>query len=292
MVNEGADPDEPTLDVDYLSEIVKRLGPPGFGDSVDGKRLRCCQDRAGTVAEALKDKDAFIVIGCRADFSLTAPQELNHWVPCWHRSQLEDWLFEKCHDDAEEQLSAKWNQMQAEILEQDDEVLEESLRFAQAAVSNQMEFWQVLRQHDFLAVEVPADGNCAIWSCISLESGSPPSMNADFVFDTATMMGHRQDTLIESHGAYFFHCCQEHDPSIASTPLFIAGLLGCLHVNLFFVSCCILLYPFVVWPMVLPCRTCSRCGRNVLMIQIGTTFLRPCAFMRSCRQERDRKSEI
>ena len=125
----------------------------------------------------------------RADFKPEAnPIKMNHWMPCWPATEIM-WQCEK------DRLKTQRERKERVLLEQLQEAPEEAdliydyLRET-AESSNAFEALvdRVFKNTGLLPKNVQADGNCGIWSLVSLFRGSP--------FDPSSLSseGHRSDS--------------------------------------------------------------------------------------------------
>lgn len=118
-------------------------------------------------------KDPWLVVACRADYQRSTFQTLNHFVPAFTRAQLGEEAFAMVTDAAlkkvDKQLEKSWRRMCADSSSSDE--WGESLKEHIQRLQQKKEFLQMMHQMSLHAGEVPADGNCALWSVLSLIDG-------------------------------------------------------------------------------------------------------------------------
>ena len=112
--------------------------------------------------------------------------ELNHWIPCWHRSQLGDAAFQLGLKTYEHSMISKKVKIQAVMVdctetledegEQEDEhiqaVLENAMHDMELAEAEEKCF-AALHSLDLIPEQVPGDGNCGLWSILKLQDTGP-----------------------------------------------------------------------------------------------------------------------
>ena len=147
------------------------------------------------VNPSYNDKNTWFFVSCRADFEGGPVHSANHFVPAWHRDQIGGDMFAltmasvmkeitdrkaliaeelvrlmaECNDDEEDEDSENesGNDAYTDSLLDDDKIL-----------SNQLEFVRLVAAKGLVPEFVPADGNCGLWSMLSLERGSPQAVDA------------------------------------------------------------------------------------------------------------------
>lgn len=98
---------------------------------------------------------------------------LNHFVPLFRRGEEGEELWNKISSESRNRLSKKIQQFAATVAE-DDEIADEfslSMRDHLHKLESQQEFMRLMHQLGFHPAVVPADGNCALWSVLTLQGG-------------------------------------------------------------------------------------------------------------------------
>ena len=142
--------------------------------------------------------DTFFLVACRADFVRASFLELNHYVPAWSRQQL-GLLWDSLVSQTTNKLAKKLSNARARLnlLDSDEEDLEvcrETQIIEIEKLEHRQEFFAVMFGMDLFPVEVPADGNCMLWSLRSLRCG--PSIRTSLT-NNEKVAQTREDTCLE-----------------------------------------------------------------------------------------------
>lgn len=135
------------------------------------------------------DKDTWFLLATRADFKKGEFLTLNHFQPGWHKKQLsaEDW--DECQVSTVKDLMLREgkNARDMEALLKKAKKMD-PIDFAawQNSLEEEKEQLQDESQavKDFLSLDihmenVPADGNCGLWTMLSWENGFPAAVLED-----------------------------------------------------------------------------------------------------------------
>ena len=119
--------------------------------------------------------DTWVLAACRADFVKAPFQQLNHYMPVWTKKQMGSDDFEKTMKHSLAKIDKKILSLNKK-LERDsddsmDEALQESILPHIGWNHRRKAFFQNLEEMGLLPVEVPGDGNCLLWSVVSLLAG-------------------------------------------------------------------------------------------------------------------------
>eukprot|EP00435_Cladocopium_sp_Y103_P023179 s4175_g5.t1 len=122
----------------------------------------------------LASPDVWIFAAVRADWQRGSFRQLNHFIPVFSKQQLEkceEGLFESTTKAAIAKLDQNLRKTHQRIEDESDDDLAESLKDRLALLNSKADFFQTMHGMDLHALEVPADGDCAIWSVLTLFGG-------------------------------------------------------------------------------------------------------------------------
>ena len=132
-------------------------------------------------------KNTWFVVSCRADLEPAPVQYANHFVPAWHKLQLGEEGYKDCYQYALQPLTHYANEVEERLLklmetgdsesseaEEVNDGLVENLLDIQKNLNMQINFLKQCSKYDLVPDLVPADGNCGLWSCLSLLSDVLP----------------------------------------------------------------------------------------------------------------------
>ena len=128
------------------------------------------------------------LVCCRADFKRDQHYACNHWLPAFHKDQLgEDWSVRKLQAAADLQdrileqtkvVTKVTTEQEDSDEEADDQAFASALEYL-SLLESQQAWFQQLAESDLVAEEVPADGDCGLWSVLALQAGEVGSRNVD-----------------------------------------------------------------------------------------------------------------
>ena len=134
--------------------------------------------RLGSPAEVhapLDSIDTWVFVACSADYSRKAVSQLNHWMPAWPKAQIgEHWDALVQH--GKNKMDKKVKSLQARIsgVDSDDseaEGIKASLEETLEKQERRRHFYEMMFLAELFPVEVPADGNCMLWTFHALAQG-------------------------------------------------------------------------------------------------------------------------
>lgn len=165
--------DEPELRCRSLRDVI---------ETVQGNEI--------AIADMKKNPDiahpsTWFIIGCRADFQKGSILTINHFQPGWHRKQLGEKNWSKCRSAREkllmleeaklakehEELDFRAAQLEPETLVN----MRKELDSRAEILKSQANLFTEIEKMNVFTESVPADGNCALWSLLTLGNGSPSS---------------------------------------------------------------------------------------------------------------------
>ena len=122
----------------------------------------------------LASYDVWIFAAVRADWKRGSFRQLNHFVPLFSMQQLErceQGLFESMKKATLSKLDASLAKTRRRLDDESDEDMTDSLQDRLAMLNSKADFFQTMHTMNFHALEVPADGDCAVWSVLTLFGG-------------------------------------------------------------------------------------------------------------------------
>ena len=102
---------------------------------------------------------------------------LNHFIPLWHRVELDRETIDKLLQAPDDELATLEAMLQTPMPKGSSGMMWLSFlegtkeRIARIDRFKRLQEW--LAKRDLIAAEVLADGNCAVWSLLSLEAKNP-----------------------------------------------------------------------------------------------------------------------
>lgn len=156
----------------------------------------------------MTDADAWFLVHCSASWEpATQDHMLNHFVPAWSKSNVPEPDWELCRAARDAALidlktEASWELMG--VMEEGPAVSEEqkinilSAQQASEQIEREQQAFRYFAQQGVIIGHAPADGNCALWSIMSLENGLPTDKDG---FDAKSEVGThmlRQETQLKT----------------------------------------------------------------------------------------------
>lgn len=140
-------------------------------------------------ADLASDK-TWTVAWCRSDYKRGKFTELNHAIPLFSKAQVgDDWAsMVQLLCDKIKQRAAKIQKQLDQVSDDSDGAIETSLQFRLSILENKLQMFQLLIENGFMPVDVPADGNCLLWSVRCLHAG----VGRKLVTDRALIMFNRR----------------------------------------------------------------------------------------------------
>ena len=126
--------------------------------------------------------DRWYMIACRADWRhATQVNECNHWVPAFHKDDMNEAKWNLHKATLEAQLAAEIERTAKELAKlaqsseqlEEDEGVAESLSAQWVSLEQKQAFLNAMHSRDLSPDFVPADGNCGIWSFLALNAREP-----------------------------------------------------------------------------------------------------------------------
>ena len=123
------------------------------------------------------DKQWFFIC-CKADWTRCSHQHCNHWLPAWSKDQLQThWDVLRNGNKTEvygamEKLMteiARLSQQEGAELDDVAEAMLENITDQLETHENKLAIFEELAANGFVVNDVPADGNCALWSSLCLQ---------------------------------------------------------------------------------------------------------------------------
>ena len=122
----------------------------------------------------MNSHDTWLFAACRSDFVRGSFRQINHFVPLFTKAQMDSvnpslWseCTSKCHAKAEKALKKALRQAEDES---DEEISATLTTYTQTLVAK-IEFLKTMQDMELYCCEVPSDGNCALWSALTLHGG-------------------------------------------------------------------------------------------------------------------------
>ena len=122
----------------------------------------------------LASEHVWVFAAVRADWKRGSFRQLNHFIPMFSKEQLErcqQGLFQTSTQEAISKLDASLRKTRKRLDDESDDDLTASLNDRLALLNSKADFFQTMHNMNFHALEVPADGDCAIWSVLTLFGG-------------------------------------------------------------------------------------------------------------------------
>ena len=183
-------------DLALLSHHVGKKAVVAFFDEPGPPRLQCLtallQRMCGQPECAMPDfgcSDTWFYVACRLDWKRAGLMTLNHFIPAWHRDQLDhDWEVARLtlvsrHRNREATLSASIVKALDVLQNAEEDEQEEaeanlfSLMDEKTQLRNEVEAVNQMFQVGLIPKIVPGDGNCGLWSTIALRQGFQATLN-------------------------------------------------------------------------------------------------------------------
>ena len=130
----------------------------------------------GGASPDLSLHSTWVVAWCSASYEKVRSQDfhlLNHCLPAFSKLQLDD-LWENASEalrSKQSQRIAKLRKQISKLSDDSDGAVEASLQDRLRILENKQRFFNLLLDNGLLPVDVPADGNCQIWSALTLKAG-------------------------------------------------------------------------------------------------------------------------
>ena len=127
---------------------------------------------AGEENPSIHSPSAWVFAACHNSFKRVEFTRLNHYMPLYPRSQLnEEWdpmisKLVKQLDAAIARTRDHWNEMQFV-----DAIMAQSLAQHVERLERKKVFYQESFQLGLMPAEVPGDGNCALWNMLAVQAG-------------------------------------------------------------------------------------------------------------------------
>lgn len=131
--------------------------------------------------------NVWFVIACGADYVQRPLLELNHWVSAWHKDQIKGNFEELCQKTrqkfAERRSACKkaidaFTESQAEVEDGDDQkpdMLSNYLSLSEE-IDRKEQAFEAFLECGLFAPDVPADGDCGVWTLHSLRTNAYESL--------------------------------------------------------------------------------------------------------------------
>ena len=166
----------------YCKVLYLELGQPARAQPLPEviSKLLGLTDSHAITAEDLGETSAeeWCLFSVRADYVKGYHNQCNHWLPAWDREALgPEFQVRACSAQADLagrqlDLATKVQEITDQIQRGDGdetaELLLDSLMDQSAQLERQTQTFQELNDAGFCVEEVPADGNCCLWSLLAL----------------------------------------------------------------------------------------------------------------------------
>ena len=108
-----------------------------------------------------------------ADYTRGSYQQLNHFVPLFQKDTMGEQLWSKLTQESSIKHAKRIQKCQAMLPGEDesDDEFAASAREHLELLLRQQDFNQITESIDLFASAVPGDGNCGLWTILSLEGG-------------------------------------------------------------------------------------------------------------------------
>lgn len=151
----------------FADLITKVIGVPGDSDF--------CLHQSD-ISKASAEDDTWVFVCCRADFEAAGILNCNHWLTAWHYDVLgeADWNLRRSTFTYEitESILACTKHIKSLGTDAEDAEIVSAMMQLELLQRKQQCFEAIMKQK-FMPVDVPADGNCGVWSVLSFKQGSP-----------------------------------------------------------------------------------------------------------------------
>lgn len=116
--------------------------------------------------------DTFCFAAVRADYNECKFSQLNHFVPLFYKGRVGEGLWATIAEGSLQRLEKRLEQLRVDTATQEvqDEYVFSMIEVI-AKMEQQINFTRKMHEIGFHPASVPADGNCALWSLLSLEGG-------------------------------------------------------------------------------------------------------------------------
>ena len=122
--------------------------------------------------------DTWIMLSCKSNFTPATFRQLDHWIPLFSKKQEGEEMFQKNTERVEGRITKGLATIRKALeskeqgsSESEDEEWKESLVTRMSTLEFKQQMFKSLIAMDLDPVEVKADGNCAIWSALTLQAG-------------------------------------------------------------------------------------------------------------------------
>ena len=154
----------------------------------------CSQEAVNDKEPDLACPNTWYYVSCCADFQRRPTQQLNHYIPAWHRTQFasdSEWDVARLsllddlqskHLDVTHSLHIEMEKEEMDAESDSDVALVETrlggLLDEEKCLADTIKAVEFLLSLDLYPYLVPCDGNCGIWSTLMLQNGLPTSLDA------------------------------------------------------------------------------------------------------------------
>ena len=121
----------------------------------------------------LSSHKTWVVAWCKATYERSEFLSLNHVLPLFSRAQIGD-TWESVADPIRNKFAQRVTKLRQQIAvcqDDSDDGIKLSLEDRLHTLESKKAFMDLILDNDFLPVDVPADGNCLLWSVRCLRAG-------------------------------------------------------------------------------------------------------------------------
>lgn len=154
----------------------------------------------------LASPDTWIAACLRAGFHRGSFCQMNHWIPVFSRQQMGEEFWSKRTTEVMNKFKKSYERTQARMKQDDsdsDDVYQASLQNLLRQLNAKSDFWTTLHAVGIHPEEVPADGDCCLWTAASLLAG--PVVRVAFT-SKESVLEMRKEMQAKNSSLMFIYC--------------------------------------------------------------------------------------